>query len=59
MKFNLWLKKVDNLVFQSLNLRLNDLPDEDFRVHWGNKLTCVEMANKIIMDQYDFLNFMS
>ena len=58
MRFNIWLKNVDSLVFETLNLRLKDLPDEDFWVNWDNEVTCEEMANKIITNQYNFLSFM-
>ena len=53
MDLKTWLKKVDELVYKKLNLHLKDLPDEDFRI------TCVEMADKIVKDQYNFLSFMT
>tara|TARA_B100000902_G_C27303213_1_gene913996 strand:+ start:1194 stop:1376 length:183 start_codon:yes stop_codon:yes gene_type:complete len=59
MNFKNWLKKVDDLVFNKLDLHLKDLPDEDFWVNYDNKMTCVEMADKIIKDQYKFLSFMT
>lgn len=59
MDFKTWLKKVDMLVYKKLNLHLKDLPDEDFCINYDNKITCVEMADKIIKDQYNFLSFMT
>ena len=59
MEFETWLKKVDDFVYNKLDLHLKDLPDEDFWVHWDNRVTYEVMANKIITNQYNFLSFMN
>jgi len=59
MKFKTWLDKVDDYVYEILNLRLKDLPDEDFWVHWNNKVDYKIMAEIIIKDQTNFIDFIS
>ena len=39
MKFKTWLKNVDDDVYKQIKLRLNDLPDEDFWIHWDNNVS--------------------
>ncbi len=57
MKFKTWLKNVDVYVYENIKLRLHELPDEDFWIHWNNNVSSKEMAQIIIKDQYEFLNF--
>ena len=59
MEFETWLKKVDEFVYNKLDLHLKDLPDEEFLVHWDNQVTYEVMSNKIITNQYNFLSFMN
>ena len=56
--FKLWIKKVDKRVYKKLNMHLSDLPDEDFWNNWNNGMNYKSMANHIIQDQYNFINFM-
>lgn len=58
MKFKTWLKNVDDDVYKQIKLRLNDLPDEDFWIHWDNNVSSKEMAQIIIKDQHEFIDFM-
>jgi hypothetical protein len=59
LDFTKWMEKVDRYVYKNLNLHLSDLPDEDFWVNWDNNMEYKTMANMIIKDQVDFIDFMT
>ena len=46
--FYAWLEKVGQLVLDGCGLLLKDLPDEDFRTHFGEKTTAAQMAQHIL-----------
>ena len=56
--FSKWMKKVDRRVFKKLNMHLSDLPDEDFWTNWNNGMEYKIMANNIVKDQDDFVEFL-
>lgn len=56
--FKKWMKKVDKRVFKKLKLHLDDLPDEDFWNSWNNDMKYKRMADKILKDQEDFVDFL-
>lgn len=56
--FNKWMKKVDKRVFKKFNMHLSDLPDDDFRTNWNNGIKYKIMANKILKDQEDFVDYL-
>ena len=56
--FNKWMKKVDKRVFKKLNMHLSDLPDEDFWNSWNDGMEYKMMANNIVKDQEDFIDFL-
>jgi hypothetical protein len=55
--FKSWVKKVDKRVYKKLKLHLSDLPDEDFWVNWNDGMKYKSMADIIVKDQYDLLDF--
>ena len=58
LDFNKWMKKVDKRVFRKLNMHLSDLPDENFWTNWNNGMEYKIMANIIVKDQNDFVEFL-
>jgi len=49
-KFEQWKGLVNDIVFVSIGYRLDDLPDEDYRVNYDNGLHFCDMAKKVIDD---------
>ena len=48
-RFNLWITRVEKIIFKKLNLYLLDLPDECYYDNFSNGITPSKMA-KIIID---------
>ena len=59
LSFDNWMKKVNKIVFNKINLNLNDLPDEDFWVIWDSNKSPQFMANVVLKDYGDFVDFIS
>jgi len=57
MEFETWKNKVENYVYIKINIKLKDLPDEDFWVNWYDSMSYKEMGNKIINNYFNFGNF--
>ena len=43
-----WMDEVEKIVLAKSGLYLTDLPDEAFRLHFGNKVTYTKMAQDIL-----------
>ena len=50
IKFNNWLKHVDNYIFSILKIHLTDLPDNTFRMDFEEGLSFKKMADKTLKD---------
>lgn len=48
--FEQWRNLVDSIVFIVINLHLDDLPDEDFRINYDNGLHVCDMAKLVIIN---------
>jgi len=46
--FLIWMTKVESSVYSKLNFTLNDLPDEDYWVHFENKTSVDKMVDIIV-----------
>ena len=44
MLFEDWKKKVNELIFNAINLTLDDLPDEDYYIFWDCKYNPEDVA---------------
>lgn len=51
MLFEDWKKKVNELIFNAINLTLDDLPDEDYYIFWDCKYNPEDVA-KILLIMY-------
>ena len=54
MLYNEWVDKVAKIVYASLQMYLEDLPDEKFRINYDDGMSPEDMA-KIIIEPYDDL----
>ena len=54
MLYNEWVDKVAKIVYASLQMYLEDLPDEKFRINFDDGMSPEDMA-KIIIEPYDDL----
>lgn len=56
--FELWKKKIDEIVYEDIHLHLNDLPDEDYAVAYEKRTSPEEFAKYILDDCHDMINFL-
>jgi len=54
MEFNNWKNEINDIIYNSMNLNLTDLPDEDYYIMWEDKMCPKEVA-KIIINDYNKL----
>tara|TARA_B100001287_G_scaffold71663_1_gene59200 strand:- start:104 stop:298 length:195 start_codon:yes stop_codon:yes gene_type:complete len=57
LSFDNWMKKVNDIVYKKIKLNLSDLPDEDFWVVWNKDKSPQFMANIVLKDYGDFMEF--
>ena len=50
-RFETWMNEINKILVEKINLRIVDLPDEDFRVKFDDNVTSNMMA-KIMIDEY-------
>lgn len=55
ISFIAWKKRVDDIVYKELELHLDDLPDEDFRMAYDNNINAIKFAKFIIKINMEFL----
>lgn len=53
--FKKWLKRVDTIIFKRIRVHYDDLPDQDYWVHFVNGTKPVEMAKITIDGAFPYL----
>ena len=53
--FEEWKSNVDAIVFKSINIHCNELPDEDYWMNWDNEVSHFDMAKYIIKEYLNFI----
>lgn len=56
--FSKWMDLVEKQVFKKLQLMLRDLPDENYRISFEDKISAHEMATIVINDYNNYENFL-
>mgnify|MGYP005997351557 CR=1 FL=1 len=56
-KFNAWMNEVEKEVYSKINIALIDLPDENYRMLFDDKINPIEMALIVTKDYYMMMNF--
>ena len=49
-KFYTWLSKVDKYIYSLIQVNLDELPDNTFRLDFNEGFTYQQMADKVIKD---------
>jgi len=50
--FKEWKSKVEQIVYKSIGLYLDDLPDEDFMMNYEDSVTPDDMAAIVLLDSF-------
>ena len=56
-KFAKWVDMVEKTVKEKIHMGLLDLPDEDYRLSFEKGVSVKSMADVVITDYHNFLNF--
>lgn len=48
INFLIWMTNIEKIVYNKLNAALDEIPDEDYRLNYENKITYEEMAKIVI-----------
>lgn len=51
MSFEDWKKNVNDIIFDAINLTLDDLPDEDYYIFWDSNYSSKNVAD-ILLNMY-------
>ena len=50
INYNLWVKQIDTYIFNLIDIHLNDLPDNTFRLDFEEGTSVIKMADKVVKD---------
>ena len=50
MKYEKWIQKINQIVYEKINYTLDDLPDNLYAINYGKGLSPDEMAKIVISD---------
>ena len=48
MSFEDWKKNVNDIIFDAINLTLDDLPDEDYYIFWDSNYSSKNVADILL-----------
>jgi hypothetical protein len=48
--YNLWIKQIDDYIYNLIDIHLDDLPDNTFKLDFDDGVSIIEMANKVVKD---------
>ena len=57
MEFSQWKETVDTIVFNELQMHCQDLPDEDYWMHWHKNTLPNDMASMVIKNTNEMTEF--
>ncbi len=48
--YNLWIKQIDDYIYNLIDIHLDDLPDNTFKLDFDEGISITEMADKVVKD---------
>lgn len=58
-RFKVWMDEINKILVEKINLRIVDLPDEDFRMKFDEGVTSNMMAKIMIYEQLGFFDLLT
>jgi len=49
-KFNIWVNQIEKHINKVLDINLDDLPDNTYRIDFESGMNYLEMASKVVKD---------